>query len=82
MKKLLLILGFLFLFSCDLLDKKATETCKTCITKVTYPYGGGSNYQDTFEACGDLLKSIPTNYIYNGHWSENGHTKEISTTCK
>jgi len=85
MKKLLLILGLCFLFSCDLLEsqnQKDAETCKTCITEVTWPYGGGSGYSDTFEACGDVLKSIPKSSKYNGDWSEKGYTKRIRTTCK
>jgi hypothetical protein len=73
------------------LDKKATETCKTCTTIVTYPKGGGSGYQDTFEACDDLLTKIPKDKKYNNtEWftvkisynNSVSYTKVTKTTCK
>jgi len=86
MKKLLLIFGFCFLFSCDLLEsqnQKDAKTCKTCIKVVHYTYGVGTNYTDQFEACGDELAKIPKDPKYNGNWGDGkGGNYTIRTTCK
>lgn len=74
MKKALLLIGIVFLFSCE------KQSCKICTTTMT---GGGYNSSATFEACGDDIKAV-NGKVISSTASYEGITVTVTsqTTCK